>query len=234
MLLAGGSGTRMGTELNKVYLPVGGVPVIHRSLATLVTHPAVAVVVLVIRPDDAERARAAVAAVPGADEVVQAVVAGGASRHGSETNGLAALRALPRPLPPVTLVHDGARPFLTVTLLDRLLAAAAAHGGAVPGFPPDAPVFRVDAHGLEPVDGSVLRRVQTPQAFGTDALLAAYDAAGRAGFEGVDTADAVQRFTDTTVVVVPGDPRNVKLTTVEDLQTAAWLAERFVDGGWVA
>jgi 2-C-methyl-D-erythritol 4-phosphate cytidylyltransferase len=237
LLLAGGSGTRMGLEVNKVYLPLGDRPVLSWSLAVLAAHPQVETIVLVTRPQDAEAAAACIAATA-AEGKVRAVVSGGTSRHGSERNGLLALdawcRASVSTPPSLTLIHDAARPFLTTALLQRLVEAAAECGGAVPGFAPDDPVYRLIDDRLEPTAAASLRRVQTPQVFATDALLAAYDAAESAQFEGVDTADTVQRFTLTSVAVVEGDRRNIKLTTAADLAAAAALAQVFSSGAWIA
>ena len=75
-------------------------------------------------------------------------------------------------------------------------------------------------------------RVQTPQVVATDVLLAAYAAALADGFDGVDTAQVVERYAGLAVASVRGDVRNIKVTTIEDLPVAEGLAARFRDGAW--
>lgn len=239
VVLAGGSGARMGIDANKVHLSVGGTPILARSLRTLERCAAVAAIVVVNRPaDDAltdESIRAA-----GANKVV-AVVPGGATRTGSELAGLAAVAGVARvarvddgeaPFD-LVLVHDAARPFVTLDLLDVLIAAADEDGGAVPGLPLDDRVYESHDGVVTLLDGRDLRRVQTPQVFRTAALLAAYRDAQAADFEGFDTAQTVERFGPTLLVrVVAGDPRNIKVTTTADLAVAEELAVAFDDGRW--
>ena len=236
VVLAGGSGARMGIDANKVHLSVGGTPILARSLRTLERCAAVAAIVVVNRPaDDAltdESIRAA-----GANKVV-AVVPGGATRTGSELAGLAAVTGVARvddgeaPFD-LVLVHDAARPFVTLDLLDVLIAAADEDGGAVPGLPLDDRVYESHDGVVTLLDGRDLRRVQTPQVFRTAALLAAYRDAQAVDFEGFDTAQTVERFSPTlSVRVVAGDPRNIKVTTTADLTVAEELAVAFDDGRW--
>lgn len=234
IVMAGGSGTRMGMAGNKVYLPLGGVPALSRPVAVLAACPEVTVIVLVIRPEDEPEARAVADSV-GAGKVV-ALVPGGATRHGSEQAGLAVVQALVDDGAELDLVliHDGARPFLTAALLDTLVADARRVGGSVPvlGFP--EPIAEVgDGGALTMVDTAELVRVQTPQVFAADVLLAAYAAARADGFDGVDTAEVVERYAVLDVAATPGDPRNLKVTTAADVAVAEQLAAHHVDGRWI-
>ncbi|WP_214405608.1 IspD/TarI family cytidylyltransferase [Pseudonocardia lacus] len=219
IVLAGGSGSRFGAPVNKVYLPLAGRPVIAWSLAVMAAHPQVGPVVLVVREDDRRSAAEAVAAA-GAAEVE--VVTGGASRQESE---LAGLRRLAERIADgrvdVVLVHDGARPLLTPDLVDRVLAGARDTGGAVPGLPRhDLVAAGPDGAPTGPApDGLVA--VQTPQGFRAVPLLAAYEAAAREGFAGTDTESCMARFApDVPVRRVDGDGRNIKITYGHDLEVA--------------
>jgi 2-C-methyl-D-erythritol 4-phosphate cytidylyltransferase len=220
VVLAGGGGTRVGAGRNKVYLPLAGRPVISWSLGWATHVPEVGRVVLVIRPEDEELAAAAIAAAGLALEVE--VVPGGATRHRSEQ---AALDHLAGPIYAgsldVVAIHDGARPLAGADLLQRVIRAAAEHGGAVPTMPEEA-VWRVDAAGrLSPPDAEHnLHRVQTPQAFRAAPLLEAYAAALRDGTEGTDTSAAVQGRPGVRVVAVPGSAENLKVTFPDDLARA--------------
>jgi 2-C-methyl-D-erythritol 4-phosphate cytidylyltransferase len=225
VVLAGGSGSRVGAAANKVYLPLAGRPVIAWSLAVFAELAEVGPVVLVVRPADRTEAAAAVRAAGAEVEVVT----GGATRQESELAGLRRLadRIAGRTVDAV-LVHDGARPLLRPELVLSVLAAAREAGGAVPGLPrPDLIAAGPDGRPAGPApDGLVA--VQTPQAFRAGPLLAAYEAAAGQGFAGTDTASCMARFApDVPVRRVPGDGRNFKITYAHDLVVAeAVLAGR--------
>jgi 2-C-methyl-D-erythritol 4-phosphate cytidylyltransferase len=233
VVLAGGSGTRLGAEGNKVYLPLAGRPLLAWSLAAFAQAPSIGRLVLVTRPADrayAEQAarEAGVAAGRPVD-----VVDGGAARHDSEW---AALRLLAPAIRAgeldVVAIHDGARPVVSQPLIAAAVAAAREHGAAVPGVPltdaAHADRTRAGARetearaGLTRVGGTLVR-VQTPQAFRADLLLAAYAAADADGFTGTDTAACVERYAGIPVHCFPGDPRNVKVTYRRDLALAGKL-----------
>jgi 2-C-methyl-D-erythritol 4-phosphate cytidylyltransferase len=212
VVLAGGSGTRLGAEGNKVYLPLHGRPLLSWSLDAFAATPGIGRLILVARAADgpqAERAR-------GAAELVH----GGTTRHASEW---AALRRLAPAIRTgeidVVAIHDGARPVVTRALIEAALAAARAHDAAVPGVP----VTDLADEAGRPVAGTLVR-VQTPQAFRADLLLAAYERAEADGFAGTDTAACVERYAGIPVHCFPGDPRNVKVTYRPDLA----LAERLL------
>ena len=230
VVMAGGSGTRMGLDGNKVYLPLGGRPALEWPVGVLAASVRVGAIVLVVRAGD-ETAAGAVAARAGGGKVA-AIAPGGATRHLSEQQGLAVVRGLAAA--PYVLIHDGARPFLTHALLDALLDAARGVGGAIPVLPLAGPVASEAPDGaLRLVDTSDLVRVQTPQVFAVEPLLAAYAAAFADGFDGVDTAQVVERYTPEVVcAAVPGDARNIKVTTRDDLPLADALAARFDNGRW--
>lgn len=229
IVLAGGSGSRIQREVNKVLLPLGDREMLAYSLETLEACPAIDRVVLVVREED----RPALEDMIGRTTKLTAVVSGGSTRHRSESHGL---RALEGPIESgeidVVVIHDGARPFMTSELLERTIDAARRRGGGVPGLPLDGSVYeRTGAHArLLPADH--LRRMQTPQAFRAGPLLAAFRAAHQAGHEGVDTAETVERHTDLEIEVVGGDPRNIKVTFVEDIFRAEEYAASFRRGAW--
>ena len=222
VVLAGGSGNRVGAAVNKVYLPLAGRPVLAWSLAWAREVPAVGPVVLVRRPQDATLAAAAVAAA-GPDLPVEQV-RGGATRAESEAAALAALRGrIAAGAVRVVAIHDGARPLAGAGLLAEVIEVAMREGGAVPTVPVEG-VWRVEAGALIPPTGGLgLHRVQTPQAFRAPELLAAYDAAARAGSAATDTAGTVQAHSSLMVRAVPGSPGNLKLTFAADLELAARL-----------
>lgn len=220
VVLAAGAGTRVGAEVNKVLLPLAGVPVVARSVRTACAVPGVRRVVLVVRDREQDAVRSAVVPVltDGPPEV--AMVVGGATRHASEW---AALRLLADQIEAgdldVVAIHDAARPLASVALYEAVLAAAQARGGAIPvAYLRD--VVSVDGGAL-PDD---LVGVQTPQAFRAPALLRAHRAAAADGFEATDTAGILARYADLSVAAVDSDESNLKITVASDLVVAEALS----------
>lgn len=216
VLLAGGSGSRVGADRNKVLLPVAGRPVLAHSLQ--VAADLVGLVVVVVRPGD----EAAVDQATADAGVSAETVAGGATRHASEW---AALRLLADRIEEgavdLVAIHDAARPLASPDLWRAVLAQARRHGGALPTRPAAGVVT---ADGLAPPPpGEQWVGVQTPQAFRARPLLASYVAAERDGFEGTDTAACVAAYSDLTVVAVPGEATNLKVTYPEDVTHAERL-----------
>ncbi len=208
VVVAAGSGVRFGGP--KQFAVLAGVRVVDRTLA--VARSACDGVVLVLTdPDTWDGAR------PGA------VVAGGATRAESVRAGLAAVPADAD----VVVVHDAARPLAGPDLYAAVVAAVRAGAdGAIPGLPVADTLKRVetDASGTGVIVGTVDRdglvAAQTPQAFRADVLRAAHASGGDA----TDDAALVEARGG-RVVVVPGDPRNLKLTGPRDLAVAEALLQ---------
>ena len=217
VILAGGSGTRVGADTNKVLLPLGDGTVLGRSVRAALDVPDVTRLVLVVRPGDEEAVRAAVAPLLGDREV--RMVRGGATRHASEW---AALQALSEDIDAgavdVVAVHDGARPLADVALFAATLDAAREHGGALPIVELPGLLGR-DLRAASPG----LVGVQTPQAFRAAPLLDAHRRAAADGFESTDTAACFERYCDLPVVAVHGGATNLKVTFPEDLAVAERL-----------
>lgn len=220
VVLAAGAGTRVGGGVNKVLLPLRGVPVVARSVTTARAVPGVLRVVLVVREGEQEAVRAAVEPYldGGGPEVV--MVSGGATRHASEWEALSLLAdAIEAGEIEVVAMHDAARPLASPDLYERVLDAADAHGGAIPVTPLDHLVDLDGASLTEPLVG-----VQTPQAFRATDLLAAHRAARADGFEATDTAGCLAAYADVAVVAVGSGPGNLKLTVADDFLVAASLS----------
>ncbi len=229
IVLAGGSGSRSGRPFNKVYQTVRDVPLLSYSLMAFEAAPGISDVIVVARNGEQTVARGAIESA--GSTKVRHIVGGGSDRHGSEMAGLDALARLAS-LPTVVAIHDGARPFVTADLIERLLDAALASGGALPGVAIDEPVLSVAAVGGGRLLRHPLVRVQTPQVFLTPLLVDAYEKATRDGFSGVDTAETVSRYSSTPVVVVAADPRNMKVTFPADFARAHTLAADWRPARW--
>ncbi len=217
VLLAAGSGRRVGAGTNKVLLPLDGAPVLAHSVRTALGIDRVHRIVVVIRPEDRAEVAAALAPHLGTHDLW--LVDGGAERHDSEFRALEALRAeIASGEIAVVAIHDAARPLASAALFRSVIGTARAHGGAVPATTV-AQLNQADGS-LAPAD---LAAVQTPQAFRAGDLLAAYDAAAADGFVGTDTAACLERYTDLEIRAVDGEAANLKVTFAEDLALAAAL-----------
>jgi 2-C-methyl-D-erythritol 4-phosphate cytidylyltransferase len=220
VVLASGAGTRVGAATNKVYLPVAGRSVVSWSLNAFARTPGIATLVLVTRPVDAEFVEDVLR--HEVDAEVE-VVHGGRTRQESE---LAALRHLRERIETgaidTVLLHDGARPLVSTTLIAEVLRVAREHGGALPGLRADDIVALADGTGdaVTTPGTDTLVRAQTPQGFRAAPLLAAYERAEAEGFVGTDTASCMERFSELPVRWVPGEERNIKVTYPHDLVIA--------------
>jgi 2-C-methyl-D-erythritol 4-phosphate cytidylyltransferase len=217
VILAAGSGSRVGADTNKVLLPLGDSTVLGHSVRAALAVPDVVRLVLTVRAGDEDAVRAAVAPLLGDREV--RLVPGGATRHASEWRSLQALADdIDAGLLSAVAVHDGARPLAGPGLFEATLAAAREHGGALPVV--ELPGL-VDRNLRRAVGGVV--GVQTPQAFRAVPLLDAHRRAAADGYESTDTAACFERYADLPVVAVQGGATNLKVTFPEDLAVAERL-----------
>jgi 2-C-methyl-D-erythritol 4-phosphate cytidylyltransferase len=217
VIVAAGSGSRVGAETNKVLLPLGSSTVLGQSVRAALGVPDVVRLVIVVRAGDEDEVRQAVAPLLGDREVL--LVPGGATRHASEWQALRALADdIDAGAVDLVAVHDGARPLAGPALFEETLAAAREHGGALPVVALPGLLGR----DLRRVTGA-LAGVQTPQAFRAVPLLDAHRRAAAEGFESTDTAACFERYTDLPVVAVHGGAGNLKVTFAEDLVVAESL-----------
>lgn len=216
VIVAAGASTRMG--LDKLLVEVGGVPAIVRALTPFQEAPSVSEIVIVTRTE-------LVADVAGSCRTfglskATKVVRGGETRAQSARIGTlevsrdAALIA----------IHDGARPFVTVQVIEDAIAQAAKSGAAAPAIPvKDTIKLARDGVVEQTLDRKALYAVQTPQVFDASLIRAALQKALDDGEELTDDCAAVERL-GMKVVLTPGDERNIKLTTPIDLLLGERLA----------
>lgn len=216
IVLAGGSGTRMGADRNKVLLALQGKPVIAHSVQAFAG--LVEGVVLVSREEDIPAMQVAVQGI----SMPVTIVPGGSTRQDSVWNGLC---ALPKGCTHV-LIHDGARCLVDQGTIRRCMASVEACGTGVAAIPAIDTIKQVDAgeNVTATPDRSNLRVVQTPQGFTVELIRKAHIAAQQEGFLGTDDASLVERMGH-SVRLTLGDRRNLKLTTPEDMK----MAEAFLE-----
>lgn len=223
LVVAAGRGERAGGGLPKQYRMVDGRSVLARSVAALAASRAVGWVACVIAPDAGAHYVMAVGDLPGAiASRMTPPIVGGSTRQASVLAGLEALASAPQGPPDVVLVHDAARPFVSPALVERALAAARAHGAAVPGLAMTDTVKHVGPTGLivATPDRAHLRTVQTPQAFRFDQLLEAHRRAAASGAQGLTDDAAVMEWAGHPVAVFEGEAGNMKITTAGDFARA--------------
>ena len=217
VVLAAGSGRRVGADTNKVLLPLGDSTVLGQSVRAVLEVAEVTRLVLGVRPGDEDAVRETVAPLLGDREVL--LVAGGVTRHQSEWHALQALADdIDAGALDVVAVHDGARPLAGTPLFEETLTAAREHGGALPVVELSGLLGR----DLRRVTGG-LAGVQTPQAFRAGPLLDAHRRAAADGFESTDTAACFERYCNLPVIAVHGGATNLKVTFPEDLAVAERL-----------
>jgi 2-C-methyl-D-erythritol 4-phosphate cytidylyltransferase / 2-C-methyl-D-erythritol 2,4-cyclodiphosphate synthase len=214
VVVAAGVGTRLGADVPKAFVSIGGRTILERALDPILGLGESAQIVVVVPKAQLDLAKDAVGRASEAAHELVIVVAGGATRQASVSAGLAALQ----PGIDVVLVHDAARPFTPTEQFAAVIDRVRSTGdGVIPGVPVADTLKRTnDGVATETVDRSELTAVQTPQGFPREALEAAY-------------ADTVHEYTDDAAVysaaghvvrVIDGDPRSFKITTKTDLERA--------------
>ncbi|MEO6222073.1 MAG: 2-C-methyl-D-erythritol 4-phosphate cytidylyltransferase [Vicinamibacterales bacterium] len=232
IVVAAGRGVRAGGVKPKQLLDLGGQTMLQRSVAAFDAHPDVDELVVVLPAEWVGEA----AALVGATRARCQVVAGGERRQDSVRAGFAAVKDTAR----IVLVHDGARPFVSRAVIDRVLAAAEVTGAAVPAMQASDTVKRVGAttstDGRRSVAETVPRNevwlAQTPQGFRREVLATAIGESAKHG-DATDEAQLVE-WMGGEVQVVDGDAGNVKVTTGEDVARAraAWAGPLRVGTGY--
>ena len=215
---AGGAGRRMGGT-HKPFLLLDGEPLMQHTLRPFLAIAAIEWVVIALPAEIADEPPEWLARM---DPRIR-IVSGGSERGASVRN---ALLEVP-PDADVVLIHDAARPLVSAAVIERALTAAARGLNAVAAVPVIDTIKEVDEGGriVSTPDRRTLWAAQTPQAFPRAAIADAYARAARDGVTATDDAALIARYGG-TVVVVEGEPENIKVTTPADLDVAAALLHR--------
>ena len=214
ILLAGGSSDRFNNEENKVYFPIGGKPALSWPLETLDNSDKVDSIILVVRDEDWEKTNNVIQLVN--PKKLSGVTIGGNTRHESEYQGLLYLKERPDiNEEDLILIHDGARPLLPNYLLDELIDVAKKYGASAPGYNSDN-LMKKQEFNKEEIQETIVE-IQTPQIFPASELWKSYELAKLDKWQAVDTTECVSKYSELEAVVIPGDPRNMKVTFIEDI-----------------
>jgi 2-C-methyl-D-erythritol 4-phosphate cytidylyltransferase len=214
IIVAAGEGRRFGAA--KQFALLKGKTVLDRCLQQFEAHKAVDHIVLVLgsgRSGEDYRNRY---------KKIVSIAPGGESRQDSVYSGLSCLGEQDTG---IVLVHDGVRPLVGQDLIGRIIATTREKGAVIPAIPLEDTIKNVKADKIiRTVDRKPLFRSQTPQGFRYPLLQKAFALARRDHFHGTDEAVLMERM-GTDVYVIPGERKNIKITTQEDLQ----LAEVFIE-----
>lgn len=226
VVVAGGSGSRMGAAMPKQFLDIAGRPVLVRTIERM--HAALPDSQIVVVLPEAHVELWQECYKRSECKVEHTIAPGGATRFDSVASGIAALSDDCN----LIAVHDGVRPLLSVEMIRRGVECAAESGAAVPVIAVVDSIREVDAQGAShAVDRSRLRAVQTPQVFRADLLKEAYEAVGARledRSKATDDASVVEMYGH-AVALYEGEPQNLKLTTPTDLSVAEMILANGTD-----
>ena len=215
IIAAAGAGTRMASDRPKQFLLLAGTPILFHTLKTFEQCDNIHEVIVVL-PAEESAGFVSAAGKYGLRKVAR-VVPGGATRAESVQRGLMSIRSATAE---IVAVHDGVRPFVTVEEIDAVVTAAKTDGAAILVAPVTDTIKQVnDQRIVQTLDRAGLRRALTPQCFRYDVLRQAYQAADVADPSLTDESVLVEKL-GIPVSIVEGSPRNIKITTAEDLAIA--------------
>ena len=213
ILVAAGSGSRMGKGISKQFIHIGQMPMLSRTIKAFESCEGINEIIVVMNKSDIERCQSEIIG-PYSFKKVAAVIEGGQTRQESGYRGIcsASKRA------DIIIVHDGARPFVDNETIMKGISAAAEYGASCAAVPAKDTIKQADVEGfvLKTPDRSSLWQVQTPQTFRYNILKEAHERAIEQGFTGTDDSMLVERM-GYKLKLVEGDYFNIKITTDADL-----------------
>lgn len=214
VIVAGGSGRRMGGALPKQFMMLGNLPILGHTINRMRQALPASQIVVVLPEDHIELWRNLSARF---DIAKHEITAGGAERFYSVKNGINALS----PEIKTIAIHDGVRPLASKKLIIKLILEAEKNGAVIPAVAPADSYRIVDENGSHIIDRSQLRMIQTPQVFSAEVLRATYEQPFSATF----TDDAsVAEAAGHKITLIEGERQNIKITTPSDMT----IAETFI------
>lgn len=226
VIVAAGSSQRMGGE-NKLLLPIGGTPVLAHTIAAFDMAPSVSEIIVVCREQDvAEYGR--LREQYGLQKLAT-ITTGGDSRTASAKAGIAACNAHASHIS----IHDGARPFVSVEIIEKTIAAAIQYGAAAPAVPMKDSVKKVNENGfiMQDIARDTIVAAQTPQIFEKSMICSALEKAEQMGCTYTDECAAVEAL-GVAVYTTQGDYENIKITTQHDLRVGELINQERQEYGY--
>lgn len=217
ILVAAGTGSRMGAGMNKVYMPLGGKCVIEHTISAFEKSGAADEIIVVTGSEDIKRCQDIVKNM----KIPCKVVEGGATRQESVRNGLCCAKGR------YAAVHDGARALITPEEIKRVIAGAKDFGAAALGVRAKDTIKTADENGfiLSTIDRKCAYMIQTPQVFERERLIDAHKRAEDDGFCATDDCMIMERE-GVKIKICEGSYENIKLTTPEDIYTAERILKK--------
>ncbi len=227
ILVAAGSGSRMGKGNSKQFIQIGGIPMLSRTIKAFESCEDINEIIVVMNKDDIERCKSEIIE-PYSFKKVAAVIEGGKTRQESGYRGICAADKTAD----ILIVHDGARPFVDNDTIMRGIWAAEEYGASCAAVPAKDTIKQTDAEGfvIKTPDRSGLWQVQTPQTFRYDILKEAHERAIDQDFTGTDDSMLVERMGH-KLKLVEGSYFNIKITTEADLLFAKTIVREKEDRG---
>ncbi|MEE1114178.1 MAG: 2-C-methyl-D-erythritol 4-phosphate cytidylyltransferase [Eubacterium sp.] len=222
VIVAAGSGKRMGTKISKQFLELKGKPILAHTLDVFQKAERIDDICLIVSADQVEYVRKEIVEQYGFTKVSK-VISGGAERYDSVYRGLCACEDAD-----FVYIHDGVRPFVTEEIIEEGYRAVRDHGAAICGMPSKDTIKVTDDEGkvVDTPPRSRVWNVQTPQIFAYSLIRQAYDALQNGDKTGItDDAMVLEAMGTDPVYMFRGSYRNIKITTPEDLQ----IAEKFLE-----
>ena len=216
IIVAGGSGNRMGSDIPKQFLELSGKPVLMRTMQSFCDFDPSCELILVI-PEQHWEYWAGLC-LKHTFSIRHRVAVGGSTRFHSVQNGLKCMEG-----EGIVFIHDGVRPLVSHETLLRCYETAQISGNAIPVLPVTESLRKTEGHHSISVDRSAYFNVQTPQTFRTEQILKAYQCDYDPSF--TDDASVAEKA-GYTIQMVEGNPENIKITTPTDLIFAEALLER--------
>ena len=214
LIVAGGIGLRMNKRERKQYLSLAGKPIIAHTVSAFEKCNHIDGIILVIPADDIPAVRQDILPILGLSKPIQ-IVAGGKHRQDSVYNGLKRLD----PDCCIVVIHDGVRPFVSPAQISACIIAAQKHAACILGIPAFDTLKKVQSNGFveKTLDRERIWLAQTPQAFRTELIKKAHLRAQKDNILGTDDAYLVERL-GINVKFIQGSRKNIKITTIEDLE----------------
>jgi 2-C-methyl-D-erythritol 4-phosphate cytidylyltransferase len=213
VIVAGGSGKRMGAEIPKQYLELAGKPVLMHTLERFKAFDE-SIEIITVLPENQLRFWGEIQK-KYSFNIPHTLVKGGKARFFSVRNGLQFVDA-----PGIVAIHDGVRPFVSVDTIKRCFEAAGELGNAIPVVPPSDTLRMINDEGNHPLNRLMIRQVQTPQVFSAELIKNAYKQEYLPEF--TDDATVLEK-TGIKINLVEGNRENIKITNPEDLIISAAL-----------
>lgn len=213
LIVAGGSGKRMGAEIPKQYLELAGKPVLIHTLERFKSFSETIEIIAVL-PENQLRFWSDLQK-KYSFSIPHTLVKGGRARFFSVRNGLKFVDDQS-----IVAIHDGVRPFVSIDTIKRCFKTAEELGNAIPVIPPSDTLRMISDQGSSPVNRLLVRQVQTPQVFHSSLIKKAYEQEYLPEF--TDDATVLEK-TGVKINLVDGNRENIKITTPEDLVISAAL-----------